>query len=113
MGQLTVRPGDHQVLWRAEDLRQPWRARPSDPSTQDRSVTGATDRFVIVGTTRPDVDLRYLAVAETVQDTVNTNIAWRGTARSVRDPVPGPAGPAELWTAQLLLVHIEPAVPLS
>jgi hypothetical protein len=113
MGQLTVRPGDHQVLWRAEDLRQPWRARPSDPSTQDRSVTGATDRFVIVGTTRPDVDLRYLAVAETVQDTVNTNIAWRGTARSVLDAVPGPAGPAELWTEQLLLVHIEPAVPLS
>ena len=106
LGHLTIRAGDHQVLWDGENLHKPWHARPSTPLDDSRRRDGAVDRLVVVGTTRPDVDLKYLELRKSVQEVINAHIGWRGPERSVRDIEPGLAEPAELWTAELILLQI-------
>lgn len=65
----------------------------------------ATERVIAIGTTRPDVDLRYLTVDKRVQEVVDENLSTRSGERPLR-PVKESEAPAELWTATVVPVRI-------
>jgi hypothetical protein len=100
LGDATLRAGDRQVLWLKAQQGTPFIAGPDFPG-------GATDRLIAIATTRPDLDLQWLAVRERVQDVVDQAI---GT-RQVLVNAPGPAAPAELWTAVVVPLRIGLAKP--
>lgn len=65
----------------------------------------ATDRVIAIGTTRPDVDLRYLTVDKRVQEVVDENLSTiRGGEKGMRPTAAN--APAELWTAAVVPVRL-------
>ena len=111
IGEVTVRPDDQQVIWMPGQLGVPFEVWPSGPLPGTPSDAAATDRLIIVGTTRPGVSLDHLALDRTVQQVVDDNITFRGSLldedRSVIDGPP-PAAPADLWTGQTIPMRVRP-----
>lgn len=111
IGEVTLRPADQQVMWLPGEVGRPFEVWPSGPRPGTPSDAAATDRLVIIGTTRPGVALDYLALDRTVQQAVDDNITFRGSLldedRAV-NAVPETAAPAELWTGQIIPIRIKP-----
>jgi hypothetical protein len=98
-----VRTNDRQLLWQRGQVGRPFVARPDFSRV-------ATDRVVVVGTTRPDVDVKGLQgprLQNVVDDTLRT---IRSGAKSMLEEVPvADAGTAELWTATIVPVKMLPS----
>lgn len=113
IGEATLRPDDEQVIWMPDQVGVPFEVWPSGPRPGMPSDAPATDRLVIVGTTRPGVALDHLALDRTVQQVVDDNITFRGSLvdedRSVLD-VPPTAAPIELWTGQTIPMRVKPGL---
>jgi len=63
--------------------------------------------LIAIATTRPDLNLQWLAVPERVQEVIDRAIG----AKQILLNAPGPAAPAELWTAVVVPLRIGPAKP--
>jgi hypothetical protein len=98
LGDMLVTPGDQQVIWKGAQQRVPFNMRP------DAGRAGAVERLLIIGTTRPGVDLSSLKVDHTVQEVVDANSRLRGEPR-IRS-AGGASAPSELWTALTVPVRV-------
>ncbi len=98
MGHVSLNPGDRQIVWRNGVRGKPFGVNPDFPGRWN------TDQLVAIATTRPDVDLSYLAAPQTVQQAIDD--ALGGVDRGL---IPDEdAGPAELWTAVIVPLRVGP-----
>jgi hypothetical protein len=66
----------------------------------------ATERMIVIGTTRADVDLRYLTVDKKVQEVVSENLSTGEVREWVLWLKKAFTAPTELWTATVTPVRI-------
>ncbi|HEY0558023.1 MAG TPA: hypothetical protein VGG20_27485, partial [Thermoanaerobaculia bacterium] len=92
LGDVEVPAGSPQVVWREGILGSPF-----DPAVGvDKS--SVVDRLVVVGTTLPDRDLRFLESDVSFAEVIEGDRDARN--RSV------PNFPAEKWTAEMITLRI-------
>jgi hypothetical protein len=108
MGELTVRAGDQQVLWRAYIAGSPWILLPSRQRHESRATS--IDRLIIVATSRPGVLFSDFTTDRTVQQVVDTVSEFRHAGMRVPHGRQGSVSLAELWAAQMMMVKIGPEV---
>jgi hypothetical protein len=100
LGDDLVRPNERKTLWFRGQTGEPFVASPGPGRAE------ATDRFLVIGTTRRDSALRGIEVSENVQDVVNAFSVRSARGSGDRDATPGAATarsiPVELWTARVL-----------
>jgi hypothetical protein len=85
LGDESIRPGDRKVIWRGGTAGQCFKASPSMGRAR------ALDRSVVLATTKPGVDLRYLAQPINIQQVIDREIG----SKDIDEDRPGD----ELWTA--------------
>lgn len=90
LGDTSVRPSDNEVLWQQQMRGLPWSAQPAMARKE------ATDRLVVLATTKPGVDLSTLQWEYNVQQVVD------GESGDTRDVGPPSSEIPELWTAQVI-----------
>ena len=108
LSDAVLRDGAAQVMWLDNKLGAPFEAGPDElPAGKqgDSLPTYTTERMLAIGTTRPDVDLRFLILDKRVQEIVNENLSTRGE-RPLRPTEKTSTAPAELWTATLTPIRI-------
>jgi hypothetical protein len=107
LGQTTLKTDTYHVLWQGGEAGMPFPVvadeLPSIPGEPVRQ--SVTDRLVVIGTTRPGVDLAYLRVDQPLQAVVNASLAIKNTS-PLPEPKPIASAPAELWTATVVPVRI-------
>lgn len=108
MGELAVRAGDQQILWRAYVAGSPWIFVPS--RQRNEALATSIDRLVIVATNRPAVQFSDFAADRTVQQVVDILSEFRGEGVRMPDGPQGAVALAELWTSQMIVVKIGPQV---
>jgi hypothetical protein len=89
--QVEIPPGGCQTFWLRGHLGEPFRCR-VPPGRQS-----GVDRLIAVATSRPDVDLSFLKVTESLDDAI------RSLSRDMSGDEPEPR---ELWTATLVAMKI-------
>jgi hypothetical protein len=108
LSDTTLRAGASQPVWLDDNAGAVFVASvgelPDDLPGVDRPPT-VTDRVLVVGATRPDVDLHYLTVSKRIQEVVDENLPRRGDERPMR-PAAEARAPAELWTATITPIRI-------
>jgi hypothetical protein len=85
LGAESIRPGDRKVIWLGGTVGQCFTARPSMGRAR------ALDRAVVLATTNPGVDLRYLEQPLNIQEVIDQELG----SKDVDEDRPGD----ELWTA--------------
>lgn len=109
LSDAVLRDGAAHVMWLDGQLGQVFVAGLDTLPTDDAGISRPnfnTERMIVIGTTRPDVDLQHLTVNKRVQEMVDENISnMRGGVRTLR-PVEEAAAPAELWTATVTPIRI-------
>jgi hypothetical protein len=92
LGDVEVSPGSRQVVWREGVLGSPF--NPAVGTDRDSVI----DRLLIVGTTLPDRDLRFL----------EADVSFAEIIQKYRDAggKSTPNFPAEKWTAELITLRI-------
>lgn len=102
LGDGEVAAGAQAVFWNANVLGSPF-----CPSISVDGRQEIIDRIVVVATTLPDRDLRYLEVRESFAETLDPTRTDRthgkdmvGATRAVENP------PTEEWTAEMIAVRI-------
>jgi hypothetical protein len=111
LSDALLRKGASHVMWLDNTLGTPFEASPDEMPAAGGGVAArkfVTDRVIAIGTTRPDVDLRYLwdGMDKTAQQVVDENLARRGSERGMRPTEKTSIAPAELWTATVTPVRI-------
>ena len=108
LSDALLRAGAAHVMWLDNDLGRPFKAVLDELPT---SVPGislsnyATDRMIVIGTTRRDIKLDSLKLDKRIQEVVNEPILRDGE-RAVRGKKVSVA-PAELWTATVTPIRIQ------
>lgn len=95
------------VMWLDNQLGEPFEAWPDELGISADGIEipdVATDRMIVIGTTRDDVDLKYLRVVKTVQQVIDENLSHKGMKG--QRPKTTSAAPAELWTAKIVPIRI-------
>jgi len=110
LSDALVRDNASHVMWVRDKLGQPFEAWPDKRPAN--ALGGAQPNFVIdriiaIGTTKPDVDLRYLTVDKLVQTVVDENLSTRGGIKGQLPQEEESAAPAELWTATVMPIRIK------
>ena len=108
LSDAMLRDGAAHVMWLDNNLGAPFEAGPDELPTGGHGISPpnhTTERMVAIGTTRPDVDLRFLSIDKRVQEVVNENLSRRGE-RPLRPSEKTSAAPAELWTATVTAIRI-------
>lgn len=98
------------VMWLDSKLGVPFKAAPDEMPVGAPGVSlpnYTTERMVAIGTTRSDVDLRFLTVDKRVQEVVNENLATRSRVEKSMRSGKTTAAPTELWTATVQPVRID------
>ena len=116
LSDALLRKGAVHVMWLDNKLGTPFEASPDEMPDFGAGVTlpsHVTDRLIAIGTTRVDVDLRYLwgGMDKTVQKVVNENLSRRDSEKGMRTPEKASTAPAELWTATVMPVRIDRRLP--
>lgn len=109
MGEATLREAASQVMWFRSQLGSGFPALADHlpyPLYGAPSLPFVTDRLIVIGTTRRDVDLNNLQVDKTVQQVVDENVRARDTRSMARDAEQISAAPVELWTATVTPLRI-------
>lgn len=108
LSDAVLRDGAAQVMWLDDKLGAPFEAEPDElPAGGDAILLPkyTAERMIAIGTTRPDVDLRFLTLDKRVQEVVNENLSAR-EVRPLRPAEKAPTAPAELWTAVVTPIRI-------
>ena len=104
LSDAVVRDGAAHVMWLDNQLGVPFEANPDElPADHQRTFT--TDRLIVIGTTRQDIDLHSLEVDKLVQDVVNENLSTRGDRSARPLATKTSTAPVELWTATVTPVR--------
>jgi hypothetical protein len=99
MGEMGLQAADVRVFWLGGNHRHPFIASSKVP-------VETIDRLIIVGTTKPDADLRVLKVRYSVQQVVD-EFVQRGRSREMTEEIDEyNAGPGEAWTAVTISLKI-------
>lgn len=98
LGAVFVHGRAREHVWLGSERGLAFQAFPS------MGRLAATDRMVVVGTTRKDVSLEAMAVDENVQDLVD--VQSRGETTRATRRMGRPAAPVELWTATTRTVRM-------
>ncbi|MBN1140000.1 MAG: caspase family protein [Anaerolineae bacterium] len=109
LSDALLRDGAAHVMWLDNKFRATFQASPESLPAGDYDVqlpTHATDRMIAIGTTRHDVDLRFLTLDKGVQEVVDENLAMARDARRFRRTKKADAAPSELWTATVAHIRI-------
>jgi hypothetical protein len=109
LGDALLREGAAQVMWLDNKLGTPFEAEPDNLTALDHGISlpdYTTDRLIVLGTTRPGVDLNYLSVDQEVQKVVNDNLSRIGGGLKSVGGKAMSAGAAELWTATVIQMRI-------
>ena len=99
LGQATVKRDSHAIIWRADRIGLPFEAGSDFPGRV------ATDRLVVVGTTKRDFDLSGLEWAGSVQAVVDSFLPAerargnKAVGTQTRSATRAAGPPQELWTA--------------
>jgi hypothetical protein len=109
LSDALLRDRSAHVMWLDNTLGRPFEAGADElPAvTSDGSLpTYTTERMIAIGTTRPDVDLRFLTLDDRVQDVVEAHLSTSGS-RILR-PAPGRNSvvSSELWTAAVIPIRV-------
>jgi hypothetical protein len=110
LGDTSLRADQSDIIWFKSEIGNgfPISAGAMPPVKGGAEVKPyVTDRVVVIGTTRQDVDLHYLTVRDSVQDVVDRNTrAMRGD-RDMLDEIEAEGNaPSELWTATITPLRI-------
>jgi caspase domain-containing protein len=97
LGDTTLSPGDHQLLWLNGVYGRPFIAEPDAPE-------GGLDRLLAVATTDLATDFSYLHMPLTIQEVVN-QATLRGSLPTSTSSMPRPN---QLWTAVVCPLRIRP-----
>ena len=109
MGEATLREGASQVMWFRSEVGKGFPAMPDNlplPSDSVAPFPFVTDRLIVIGTTRRDVNLNYLRVDKTFQQVVDENVLPRDARAMTEDAERSSNSPVELWTATLTPLRI-------
>ena len=109
MGDALLRKGASHVLWSKSVLGRGFPASADKLPPQDGAsvLPFVTDRLIIIGTTRPEINLNYLTVSKTVQDLVDENLERRALrSLTESDAERSSNSPVELWTATITPLRI-------
>jgi hypothetical protein len=109
LSDTMLRDGAAQVMWLDDKLGASFEAWPDElPSGAGDVVLKpyATERMIAIGTTRPDVNLRFLTLDKRVQEVVNENLSMRGERPLRPASAKTSTAPAELWTATVTAIRI-------
>jgi hypothetical protein len=109
LSDALLRDGAGHVMWLDGKLGAPFEAGPDEMPAGAPGVSlpdYTTERMVVIGTTRPDVDLHSLTVDKRVQEVVDENLSTRGVGERSMRGKKEKAAPVELWTATVTPVRI-------
>jgi hypothetical protein len=112
LSDALLRKGAAHVMWLDNKLGAPFEASPDEMPVVGAGVavpSYVTDRLIAIGTTRVDVDLRYLwgMMDKTVQKVVDENLSRRDAERGMLSTEKTSTAPSELWTATVTPVRID------
>ena len=87
LSDARLRDGASHVMWLDNKLGAPFKAGLDVLPTEAYGISLAnfmTERMIAIGTTRPDVDLRFLALDKRVQEVVEENLSTTRGERPLR-----------------------------